>query len=325
MKTKKVLGYGLIAVMLALAFTACDDGNTGGGGGDTQTHTWGAWQETTVPTCTTAGIETRACTVCGTADTQTQEGTAALGHDMGEWITTAPTVTANGKEEYTCKRPGCTYVEETKSILALSYFQPIGSNGNAVSAELATAYRIVRPVTNSAYPEVYNSAGWQATEEQRNIVPPPEVIYIPDTYEGKPVTEIGNQHDVWGIGAFQGRTNITAIHIPDTITSINTMAFVECTFTSIEIPESVTTIGNQAFLGCTNILSITIPESVTHVDVIAFGRWTATQTIFIRGFASQTEADNAWGYVYNDEYETWVGWRASCDAVIKYWNGTTWE
>jgi len=247
-------------------------------------------------------------------------------HDMGEWITTtAPTVTANGKEEYTCKSPGCTYVEETKSILALSYFLPIDSNGYAVSAELATAYRIVRPVTNSAYPEVYIDINGQTPEEQRNIVPPPEVIYIPDTYEGKPVTEIGNQLDVWGIGAFQGRTNITAVHIPNTITSINLMAFAECTFTSIEIPESVTTIGHQAFAVCTNINSITIPESVTNVDPDAFARWTATQTIFIRGFASQADADNAWGYVYNDNYNTWVGWRVSCDAVIKYWNGSEYQ
>jgi len=248
-------------------------------------------------------------------------------HDMGEWIiTTAPTVTANGKEEYTCKSSGCTYVEETKSILALSYFLPIDSNGYAVSAESATAYRIVRPVTNSAYPEVYiNNINGQTPAEQINIVPPPEVIYIPGTYEGKPVTEIGNSYDYMGIGAFQGRTNITAVHIPNTITSINVMAFAQCTFTSIEIPESVTTIGNQAFWGCTNINSITIPESVTNVDANAFGSWTAIQTIFIRGFASQTGADNAWGYVYNDDYKTWVGWRVSCDAVIKYWNGTTWE
>ena len=42
MKTKKAVFCGLLAVIFALAFTACDDGS--GGGGDTHTHTWGAWQ-----------------------------------------------------------------------------------------------------------------------------------------------------------------------------------------------------------------------------------------------------------------------------------------
>ena len=63
--------------------------------------------------------------------------------------------------------------------------------------------------------------------------------------------------------AFDCRTNLSAIHIPDSVTSIGDSAFSNCGLTSIHIPDSVTSIGSYAFYGCINLTSIHIPDSLT--------------------------------------------------------------
>lgn len=63
-------------------------------------HTYGEWVETTEPTCTESGEETRNCAVCGDFETRP---VAATGHTAGEWTeVTAPTCTEEGLEEQRC-------------------------------------------------------------------------------------------------------------------------------------------------------------------------------------------------------------------------------
>jgi len=67
------------------------------------THKWGNWTLITEPTCTTAGEETRACTLDAT-HTETR-AIAALGHDWSNWVDTiTPTITEPGEEIRTCAR-----------------------------------------------------------------------------------------------------------------------------------------------------------------------------------------------------------------------------
>ena len=59
--------------------------------------------------------------------------------------------------------------------------------------------------------------------------------------------------------------------IPETVTSISTEAFRDCTMlTKITIPSSVTSIGTHAFLGCTGLTSMVIPENVTSIGMSTF-------------------------------------------------------
>jgi hypothetical protein len=93
---------------------------------------------------------------------------------------------------------------------------------------------------------------------------PAGAVVIPDTINGLPVTSIGDL-------AFQGKTNVTSITIPNSVTSIGDWAFGYCAnLTSVTIPNSVTSIGQFAFYVCTNLTSVTIGNSVTSIEGGAF-------------------------------------------------------
>jgi BspA type Leucine rich repeat region (6 copies)/PKD domain/Fibronectin type III domain len=90
------------------------------------------------------------------------------------------------------------------------------------------------------------------------------VITINSTLGGYPTVAIGNY-------AFYGYSSLTAVTIPDSVTTIGNSAFHSCTsLTSVTIPNSVTAIGNSAFYSCTSLTSVTIPSSVTTIGVYAF-------------------------------------------------------
>ena len=97
---------------------------------------------------------------------------------------------------------------------------------------------------------------WRATvtsggEYKGKIVIPEYITYEGERYE---VTCIGEQ-------AFENRTAITEVIIPNSVTRIDKSAFKGCTgLTEIEIPESVGgNIYDMAFYGCYNLLRITLP------------------------------------------------------------------
>jgi len=75
-------------------------------------HAFGEWAETTAPTCTEKGVETRVCAHDG-KHTETRE-IAALGHSFGEWTeTAAPTAETDGEETRACSVCGET---ETRPV-----------------------------------------------------------------------------------------------------------------------------------------------------------------------------------------------------------------
>jgi hypothetical protein len=95
MKRKKVFIYGIIAVTVTLAFTACTEDDD-----LTCNHNWGEWTVTTAPTCTTEGTETR---ICNHNASHTETQSIVSSHNWGEWtITTTPTCTTTGVGKRIC-------------------------------------------------------------------------------------------------------------------------------------------------------------------------------------------------------------------------------
>lgn len=79
-------------------------------------------------------------------------------------------------------------------------------------------------------------------------------VKIADTYEGKPVKEIG-------VNAFKG-TEIVSVEFPETLELIWYDAFNGCaSLKSLTFPDSVTEIGSQAFCMCTSLESVTFGEN----------------------------------------------------------------
>ena len=69
-----------------------------------------------------------------------------------------------------------------------------------------------------------------------------------------------------GHAAFRGRTNLTAITIPDSVRIIFGDAFLGCTgLTQISIPGSVLEIADETFRGCTHLTSVTIANGVRKI------------------------------------------------------------
>ena len=109
----------------------------------------------------------------------------------------------------------------------------------------------------------------------------PKRIVIPSTYEGKPVTKVGE--------CFSGYSSSS-----DRCRSVE----------EIVIPDSVTIIGDAAFIGYRTLKSITIPASVTHIDDGAF--WMVSgYTVDYKGTKAQWDAIDhyvKWEQSYSEDY-----------------------
>ncbi len=96
-------------------------------------------------------------------------------------------------------------------------------------------------------------------------------IWIPASYNGLPVTEIATNGFRVGSSYAPLAANITAVHLPDTITTIGVRAFYECAaLSSINIPESVTELADYTFHSCAALTEITLPTKLTSIGTYCF-------------------------------------------------------
>ena len=93
---------------------------------------------------------------------------------------------------------------------------------------------------------------------------PDGAVVVPNTIAGRQVVGIDE-------AAFNGKSGLTSILLPDGIRIIGPSAFGGCSaLTTFTIPTSVTYIGSNAFSGCDNITQLEIPASVTTIEIGAF-------------------------------------------------------
>jgi hypothetical protein len=91
---------------------------------------------------------------------------------------------------------------------------------------------------------------------------------------------------------------ILSIKIPNTVTTIGTNAFKDCSaITSIILASnaSLTTIENYAFLNCASLTSIIIPNTVRAIGPNAFLGCTSLVTIYISNETARILGGGVWG------------------------------
>ena len=83
--------------------------------------------------------------------------------------------------------------------------------------------------------------------------------------------------------AFNECTELVSVTIPNSVTSINDYAFVNCGITSITIPDSVTYIGYDVFKSCESLTSVKLPINInfTHINSDIFSACNALTSITI--------------------------------------------
>lgn len=85
------------------------------------------------------------------------------------------------------------------------------------------------------------------------------VLIVPDTVSGQTVTALSDS-------CFYNCDNLTAIHLPPTITYIGSDAFAYCdNLRGVELSESLITLSSRAFYNCYNLESVCIPASLRNV------------------------------------------------------------
>ena len=105
---------------------------------------------------------------------------------------------------------------------------------------------------------------------EAHVTIPPSV-----TYQGKTYT-------VTKVGGFPASEELLSVVIPNTVTTIEYAAFINCTnLTSVNIPNSVTVIEGEAFEWCFSLSSLTIGDNVETIGSFAFAVCRSLRSITI--------------------------------------------
>ena len=77
-------------------------------------------------------------------------------------------------------------------------------------------------------------------------------------------------------GVFRNQINLTEVHLPETLKTIGSYCFCDCTsLADINFPSSITKISNYAFYNCFALVNINLPASLTTIGSFAFSNCTA--------------------------------------------------
>lgn len=285
----------------------------------TNEHAFGEWSIIKEPTCNLVGEKERVCSVC--AKKETAEVDIIDIHTFGEWtVTKEPTCVETGEKERVCSV--CAKKEKSEIKATRHSFGEWSSDNthhwqncaNCNEIQKKAAHEWENSICMTCF-EVELTEGLSYTLNSDNasytlsgIGSAQAVnIKVPSTYEGLPVTHIGDD-------AFNYNEAICSVILPDSIISIGNSAFETClaltsfkmgkgvvtigedafgsceALVSLELPDSVTTIGAAAFVGCESLISINIPYGVTILNEYVFEGCWALESIVIPD--SVTTIDN---------------------------------
>ena len=104
-------------------------------------------------------------------------------------------------------------------------------------------------------------------------------VIIPDTYNGLPVTAIGEAAFRYTEEVGDKFVLTTKVTVPDSITEIAPYAFASCDITSIELPGSVISVGDYAFSQCWYLSSVTFSEGTETLGSYVFNECAELESV----------------------------------------------
>lgn len=134
-------------------------------------HSWGAWVQTTAPTCTDEGVETATCSRCSETKTQSVD---SEGHDY-EGIITPPTVTEQGYTTYTCLTCGDQYIADYVDALGETFYVSFSVPRDVASVATMECGKNGITLPTAAAPAGYTFLGWTTAAVENTESQP--VIY----------------------------------------------------------------------------------------------------------------------------------------------------
>ena len=227
-------------------------------------HVWDKGKITTSSTCTTGGIKTYTCTLCGTTKT---EAIAATGHGTTE---------IRNKKDASVTSEG--YTGDTYCTICNQKI----SSGNTIAKltpQTATPGKTIKDKSTNG---VYKVLKDELSVEFTKPVYRKASVRIPDTIKVNGITckvtgisanafknnkslksvTIGRNVTVIGTNAFYGCRNLSRVSGGNAIVKISDKAFADCSsLTGITFSGTVRSIGKQAFYNCKKLRSITIKTS----------------------------------------------------------------
>ena len=111
-------------------------------------------------------------------------------------------------------------------------------------------------------------------------------VEIPAEIDGTPVTEVG-------FYAFEAKSDLISVTLPESVTVIGEGAFADCQgLADINLPSGLKEIECGAFAGCISLTELTVPAEVTRIQQQAFTACTGMRTLTI---LSQDLKYEGWG------------------------------
>jgi len=249
-------------------------------------HQWGNWAQSTAPTCSSVGIETRRCSHI-TSHFEDRPGAPIVpdAHNYGNWIAdvgSEATETTDGTETKVCSHNNehfinrCAYATGTQGLA----YELISGGANDGK------YRIRR---GSASGSTVHIPAFHLNTLTDEYLPIMEIGASNDSlsngafYSNSTITTVTISEGITtiGYGAFYYCSNLAAVTIPTTVTSIGNYAFYSTAITEITIPDGVTSIGSNTFANCSKLADVTLPAAVMTINSNAFSSCTSLTEIII--------------------------------------------
>lgn len=219
-------------------------------------HRYSEWMIIAEPNCTSLGVRTRRCEICGDTEYDFSKSTGHVWDDG--FVLSEPTCTEDGQALRVCEQCG---------VMKLQALEAKGHRYEncvcTVCGEIDVENMFVFTPTEK---------GTYAVALADDLKPTITSVVIPSEYASTRVTEIANS-------AFANCSNLAAIDIPDTVEKIGESAFFASGIESVVIPDTVTEIGSYAFANCENLAEVDLGNNVEVIGKQSFA-YTAVKYIY---------------------------------------------